>query len=113
MGEPDLESNRRKNLILQRISDYFYVSDNLLKWSIIVLMKEAPHKSTMCTLLCSIHTGFVETHEILQFFDENGSRFLPTRNFHSVKPTRSIFLDLSVDPSAFHPHTTKQLKANN
>ena len=47
MGEPDLESNRRKNLILQRISDYFYVSDNLTKWSITVLMKEAPHKSTM------------------------------------------------------------------
>ena len=113
MGEPDLESNRRKNLILQRISDYFYVSDNSLKWSIIA-MKEAPHTSTICTLLCSIPTGFVETHEILQFFDENGSRFLPTRNFNAVKPIRStVFLDMSVDLSVFHPHTTKQLKANN
>ena len=86
----------------------------MLKWSILVLMKEAPHKSTMCTLLCSIHTGFVETHEILQFFDENGSRFLSIRNFHAVKPMRStVLLDLSVDPSVFHPHTTKQLTANN
>ena len=60
-----------------------------------------------------IQVGFEGNREIPRFFPENDFHrtFLPTCKFRCLRQIRSIFLDLLVDPSAFHPHTTKLWKA--
>ena len=60
-----------------------------------------------------IQVGLEGNREIARFFPENDFHrtFLPTCKYRCLRQIRSIFLDLLVDPSAFHPHTTKLWKA--
>ena len=84
----------------------------LVKWSSIIFFKEASQKPTVCENYNIWLRSVLK--EIVKSFFENDFlwRFLPTYKFRCLlRQIRSIFLDLLVDSSAFHPHTTKLWRA--